>query len=90
MAAVDAALVVVNHQKEILAGVKGGLERSMSAQQMGSRIAAEKKVAKEYLAGDKQKALKVSGDTTTWGKARAESSALEMAKGTFTQPVSER
>ena len=89
MGAVDAALVVVNHQKDVLEGIKGGLGRTMSAQQMATRIAAEKVLAKDYLSGEKKEALKVSGDTTTWGKRRAESSALEMAKG-FSQPVSER
>jgi hypothetical protein len=87
---VDGALAVVSLQKGILEGVKGGLERSMSAQQMGSRIAAEKKVAKDALAGDQQKALKVRGDSTIAGKKRAENAAMEMAKGTFPMPVSER
>jgi len=90
MTSVDGALAVVSLQKEILEGVKGGLERSMSAQQMGARIAAEKKVAKDVLTGDKQNALKVRGGSTTMGKQRAESAAMEMAKGTFTMPVSER
>jgi len=90
MTAVDAALAVVDLQKVILEGVKGNLERSMAAQQTGSRITAEKKVAKDYLTGEREKALKVRGDSTTAAKKRAESSALEMAKGTFTMPVSER
>lgn len=89
MGAIDAALAVVNHQKDVLEGIKGGLGRTMSAQQMATRIAGERVLAKEYLSGEKEEALKVSGDTTTWGKRRAESSALEMAKG-FSQPVSER
>jgi hypothetical protein len=88
--AINAALDVVNHQKEILEGAKSSLERSMSAGKISSRIAAEKEVAREALAGEKKKALTVSGDTTTWGQRRAESSALEMAKGAFTMPVSER
>jgi hypothetical protein len=86
--AVNAALDVVNHQKEILDGAKSSLERSMSAGKMGSHIALEKEVAREALAGEKKKALTVSGDTT--GTHRAESSALEMAKGVSTMPVSER
>jgi hypothetical protein len=90
ISAVEAALDVVKHQKEILEGAKSSLERSMSAGKMGSQITAEKEVAREALAGEKKKALTVSGDTTTWGKRRAESSALEMAKGAFTMPVSER
>jgi hypothetical protein len=85
MTAIEGALAVVNLQRELLKGAKGGLERSMSAQQMGSRIAAENREAKEYLTGEKIKALKVRKGTTTAGKARAESSALEMAKGTFKQ-----
>jgi hypothetical protein len=90
MTSVDGALAVVSLQKEILEGVRDGLERSMSAQQMGARVAAEKKVAKDVLTGNKQNALKVRGSSTTTGKQRAESAALEMAKGTFTMPVSER
>jgi hypothetical protein len=81
MTAIEGALAVVNLQRELLKGAKGGLERSMSAQQMGSRIAAENREAKEYLTGEKTKALKVRKGTTTAGK----SSALEMAKGTFKQ-----
>lgn len=72
-------------QKEILEGIKDGLVRNMSAQQMAARVAAEKKEAREYLIGEKENALKVRKGTTTAGKARAESSALEMAKGTFKQ-----
>ena len=89
MGAIDAALAVVNHQKDVLEGIKGVLGRTMSAQQMATRITGERVLAKEYLSGEKEEALKVSGDTTNWGKRRVESSALEMAKG-FSQPVSER
>jgi hypothetical protein len=49
------------------------------------RMAAERKEAGEYLTGEKEKALNVRKGTTTTGKARAESSALEMAKGTLKQ-----
>lgn len=59
--------------------------RKMSAHQMALRMAAEKKEAREYLNGEKEKALNVRKGTTTAGKARAESSALEMAKGTLKQ-----
>jgi len=38
-----------------------------------------------YLTGEKEKALKVRKGTATAGKTRAESSALEMAKGTLKQ-----
>lgn len=50
---------------------------------MALRMAAEKKEAREYLNGEKEKALNVRKGTTAAGKARAESSALEMAKGTL-------
>ena len=80
---VENALAEINLKKVILEGYKDGLERRLSAEQMGSRIAAEKEEAKEYLAAEKVKALKVRGGSSSVGKARAESSALEMAKGTF-------
>jgi hypothetical protein len=83
--AIEGALAVVDLQKEILEGIKDGLVRNMSAQQMAARVAAEKKEAREYLIGEKENALKVRKGTTTAGKARAESSALEMAKGTLKQ-----
>jgi hypothetical protein len=70
-------------KKEILKGYKDGLVRNMSAHQMALRMAAEKKEAREYLNGEKEKALNVRKGTTAAGKARAESSALEMAKGTL-------
>ena len=83
MSAVEGALAVVNLKKEILEGLKDGMERNMSAQQKGARAATERKEAMSYLSGEKEKALKVHKGTTTAGMARAESSALEMAKGTF-------
>lgn len=85
MTAIEGALAVVSLKKEILQGLKDGMERNMSAQQKGARAAAEKKEAMAYLTGEKEKALRVRKETTTAGKARAESSALEMAKGTFKQ-----
>jgi hypothetical protein len=85
MTAVEGALAVVNLNKELLEGIKDGLERNMSAQQRILRAAAEKKEAMDYLTSEKEKALNVRKSTTTAGKTRAESSALEMAKGTFKQ-----
>lgn len=83
MHAVDTALGV-------LEGIKEDLRHSIVGQKTCSHIAAERRVAREALSCEKEKAAKASGDTTTVVKARAESSALEMAKGTFIQPVSER
>ncbi|GAB7326784.1 hypothetical protein MBLNU13_g10726t2 [Cladosporium sp. NU13] len=85
MTAVEGALAVVNLKKEILEGLKDGMERNMSAQQKGARTAAEKKEAMAFLTGEKEKALRVHKGTHTAGMVRAESSALEMAKGTFKQ-----
>ena len=82
---IEGALAVMSLKREILEGFKDGLERSMSAQEIEVRRAAEKKEAMAYLTGEKEKALRVRKETTTAGKARAESSALEMAKGTFKQ-----
>jgi hypothetical protein len=78
-------MAVMDLKKEILKGYKDGLVRNMSAHQMTLRMAAERKEAGEYLTGEKEKALNVRKGTTTTGKARAESSALEMAKGTLKQ-----
>lgn len=78
-------MAVTDLRKALLEGYKDGLVRNMSAHQMALRTAAEKKEAKEYLTGEKEKALKVHKGTTTAGKGRAESSALEMAKGTLKQ-----
>lgn len=85
MTAVEGALAVMDLNREILKGVMDGLERNMSPQQKAARAAAEKKEAMDYLTGEKEKALNVRKRTTTMGKARAESSALEMVKGTFQQ-----
>jgi hypothetical protein len=81
--AVERALAVTDLRKALLEGYKDGLVRNMSAHQMVLRMAAEKKEVREYLTGEKEKALNVRKGTTAAGKARAESSALEMAKGTF-------
>ena len=82
---IEGALAVMSLKREILEGFKDGLERNMSAQEIEARRAAEKKEAMAYLTGEKEKALKVRKGTTTAGKTRAESSALEMAKGTLKQ-----
>ena len=82
---IEGALAVVSLKKAILEGFKDGLERSTSAQEIEARRAAEKKEAMAYLTGEKEKALKVRKGTNTAGKTRAESSALEMAKGTLKQ-----
>ena len=86
MTAVQGAMAAIDLNKEILKGVMDNLERNMSPEQKAARAAAEKKQAMDYLTGEKVKALNVrKRTTTTTGKARAESSALEMAKGTFKQ-----
>lgn len=85
MTAVQGAMAAIDLNKEILKGVMDNLERNMSPEQKAARAAAEKKQAMDYLTGEKVKALNVRKRTTTTGKARAESSALEMAKGTFKQ-----
>lgn len=85
MTAVEGAMAAIDLNKEILKGVMDNLERNMPPQQKVARAAAEKKVAMDYLTGEKVRALNVRKRTTTTGKARAESSALEMAKGTFKQ-----
>jgi hypothetical protein len=86
----EEAIHAVDTALGVLEGIKADLQHSMAGQKTGSRLAAERRVAREALTGEKEKAAKVSGDTATMGKARAESSALEMAKGTFIQLASER
>lgn len=66
------------------------LQTGMSAEEVGAAMEKDSKVAKEHLSGEKVKSLHVSGESAGFGKPCAERAAMEFAKGTFTQPASQR
>lgn len=87
---VDDAIKTLQMYRGLMEEAKDCLKFGMTAQEVGLKMAKEKEEAKVRLEGNKSESLKLSGDVTTFGKRRAESAALEFAKGGFTMPVSER
>lgn len=87
---IDDAIKTLQMYRALLEEAKDCLNSGMTAQEVGNKMAKEKEEAKVRLAGNKVDSLMLSGDVTTFGKRRAESAALEFAKGGFTMPVSER
>lgn len=76
--------------RETLEVAKALLQSGMSAEEVGAAMEKDSKTAKEHLGGEKVKSLHVSGESAGFGKPSAERAALEFAKGTFTQPASQR
>lgn len=87
MATLEAAMEIVRGQNEIFEGVRG-LFKGGSAQKMGTRMVAENEFALKAIEENTEEAIKQA--VIDAQNRRAEHAAMEMAKGTFTQPVSER
>lgn len=88
MATLEAAMEIVRRQNEVFEGVRGLFKGGMSAQGMGARMAAENEFALKAIEENTEEAIKQAAIDAR--NRRAEHAAMEMAKGTFTQPVSER
>ena len=90
------AVNTLKMMRESIAGRDQALEQAIkfvesgaTPQQISERMAKETQMAKNYIAREKERALKIQGDIEDWGKvvAAAEKGTLQFAKG---MPVSER
>lgn len=76
-------------REQVLAEAIKFVESGATPQQVSERMTKETQLAKNYVAKEKERALKIQGDVETWGKvfSAAEKGTLQFAKG---MPVSER